>query len=81
VFGWGLDRHDQCEAAFSQCHSRLANDGHFLFGWDDVARRTPVALGTISSLARFRQYTFPALRTSRYVTDTPYRHTYAFYRK
>jgi SAM-dependent methyltransferase len=81
VFGWGLDRHDQCEAAFSQCHSRLANDGHFLFGWDDVARRTPVALETISSLARFRQYTFPALSTSRYVTDTPYRHTYAFYRK
>jgi SAM-dependent methyltransferase len=81
VFGWGLDRHDQCEAAFSQCHSRLARDGQFLFGWDDVARRTPVALETISSLTRFRPYTFPPLRTSRYVTETPYRHTYAFYRK
>jgi SAM-dependent methyltransferase len=81
VFGWGLDGHAQCEAAFSQCHSRLAHDGHFLFGWDDVPRRTPVALETLSSLTRFRPYTFPPLRTSRYVTETPYRHTYAFYRK
>jgi len=81
VFGWGLDRKEQLEAAFSQVHSRLRNDGHFLFGWDDVPRRTPVSLETISSLARFRQYTFPPLRTWRYVTDTPYRHTYAFYRK
>jgi SAM-dependent methyltransferase len=81
VFGWGLDRHDQCEAALSQCHSRLVKDGHFLFGWDDVPRRTPFALETLSSLARFRQHTFPPLGTSRYLTDTPYRHTYAFYRK
>jgi SAM-dependent methyltransferase len=81
VFGWGLDGHEQCEAAFAQCHSRLRGNGHFLFGWDDVPRRTPVALETISSLARFREYTFPVLRAARYLTDTPYRHTYAFYRK
>jgi hypothetical protein len=81
VFGWGLDRHDQCEASFSQCHSRLRNDGHFFFGWDDVPERTPVPLQTISSLARFRKYCFPPLGTTRHVTDTPYRHTYDFYRK
>jgi len=81
VFGWGLDRREQCEAAFSQCYSRLRNDGHFLFGWDDVPRRTPVPLATLSSLTRFRPYDFPPLGTSRYVTDTQYRHTYAFYRK
>ena len=81
VFGWGLDRREQCDAAFSQCHSRLTDGGHFLFGWDDVPRRTPVALDTIPSLARFRPYTFPPLSTALYVTDTPYRHTYAFYRK
>lgn len=81
VFGWGLDQFDQCDAAFAQCHSRLAEEGHFLFGWDDVPRRTPVALETLSSLKRFRPYTFPPLNTSRFVTDTPYRHTYAFYRK
>jgi SAM-dependent methyltransferase len=81
VFGWGLDGHEQCEAAFAQVHSRLRADGHFLFGWDDVPRRTPVPLDTLSSLTRFRPYTFPTLGASRYVTETPYRHTYAFYRK
>lgn len=81
VFGWGLDRLEQCEQAFAQCHSRLRDGGHFLFGWDDVPRRTPVALETVSSLGRFRRYTFPPLGTWRYVTDTPYRHTYDFYRK
>jgi SAM-dependent methyltransferase len=81
VFGWGLDGHEQCEAAFSQVHSRLKSDGHFLFGWDDVPRRTPVPLETLVSLTRFQPYRFPPLGASRYVTDTPYRHTYAFYRK
>jgi SAM-dependent methyltransferase len=81
VFGWGLDGHEQCEAAFSQCHSRLKRGGHFLFGWDDIEQRTPIELNTLASLARFQEYTFPPLGTSRYVTDTPYLHTYAFYRK
>ena len=31
--------------------------------------------------ALFRKYTFPPLGTWRYLTDTPYRHTFDFYRK
>jgi len=81
VYGWGLDRHEQLEAAFAQCHSRLRNDGHLFFGWDDIPQRAPVDLDTVSSRALFRKYTFPPLGTWRYLTDTPYRHTFDFYRK
>jgi SAM-dependent methyltransferase len=81
VFGWGLDRHAQLEAAFAQCHSRLKDNGHFFFGWDDIPQRAPVSLETVSSLSLFRRYEFPPLSTWRYVTDTPYRHTFDFYRK
>jgi len=35
----------------------------------------------VSSRALFRKYTFPPLGTWRYLTDTPYRHTFDFYRK
>jgi SAM-dependent methyltransferase len=81
VYGWGLDRHEQLEAAFAQCHSRLRDDGHLFFGWDDIPQRAPVDLDTVSSRALFRKYTFPPLGTWRYLTDTPYRHTFDFYRK
>jgi len=81
VFGWGLDRIEQCDAAFGQCHSCLTENGHFLLGWDDVPRRTPIALANVPSLARFRKYAFPAFGSWRYLTDTPFRHTYDFYQK
>jgi SAM-dependent methyltransferase len=81
VFGWGLDRAEQLEAAFSQCHACLREGGHLVFGWDDIPRRTPVSLAQISSIAKFRQFTFPPLHTWRYLTDTPYRHTFDFYQK
>jgi SAM-dependent methyltransferase len=81
VFGWGLDRATQCEAAFSQCYTCLRDGGQMVLGWDDVPRRTPVALAEIASLARFQKMTFPPLGTWRYLTDTPYRHTYDFYQK
>lgn len=81
VYGWGLDRHEQLEAAFAQCHARLRADGHLFFGWDDIPQRAPVDLDTVASRALFRKYTLPTLDTWRYLTDTPYRHTFDFYRK
>jgi len=81
VFGWGLDGASQCEAAFAQCHLCLREGGHLVFGWDDVPRRTPVPLDEIPTLARFQRFTFPPLGTWRYLTETPYRHTFDFYRK
>lgn len=81
VFGFGLDERQQCERAFELCHSRLKDGGHFLLGWDDIPARTPVRLSEIASLELFQTFSFPPLRVRRYVTDTPYRHTYDFYRK
>jgi len=81
VFGWGLDRYAQCEAAFTQCHDCLVHGGHMVVGWDDLPQRTPIPLDRLRSLARFHKQDFPPLGTWRYRTDTPFRHTYDFYRK
>jgi SAM-dependent methyltransferase len=81
VFGFGLDRKEQCERAFHHCHTRLKVDGHFLFGWTNVPVRVPVPLESIESLKLFQPFVFPPLGVSRYVTDTPYHHTYDFYRR
>jgi SAM-dependent methyltransferase len=81
VYGWGLDRLEQLEAAFSECHNGLRDDGHLFFGWDDIPQRAPVKLEAVTSRDRFRRYTFPPLGTWRFLTDTLYRHTFDFYRK
>jgi SAM-dependent methyltransferase len=81
VYGWGLDDPAICESAFAQCHACLRNGGLFLLGWDDLPGRTPVPLEELASLKLFTPWLFPALGSSRYLTNTPYRHSYAFYRK
>lgn len=81
VFGWGLDSFDDCEAAFDNCHTCLRPGGHLLLGWNDVPRRKPFPLEQIPSLSLFRKFEFPLFGTWRYLTDTPYRHTFDFYLK
>ena len=81
VYGWGLDRREQIESAFTQCHQTLRDGGHLMIGWDDIPARVPVPLEQIESLRRFQRFEFPPLQAWRYLTDTPYRHTYDFYRK
>jgi hypothetical protein len=81
VLGWGLDTLPQCETAFSQCEGCLADGGWLVLGWDDVPPRNPVPPEQITALTRFGKYVFPAFGTWRYLTDTPFRHTYDFYTK
>ena len=81
VYGWGLDHADDCDTALLQCHSCLTSHGHLLMGWNDVPGRDPAPLSAVSSLSRFSNYDFPGLGGSRYLTDTPYRHTYWFFRR
>jgi hypothetical protein len=52
-----------------------------VFGWDDLPERTPVPLEQIASLRLFAKHTFLPLATWRYVTQTPYKHTYDFYHR
>lgn len=80
VFGWGLNTIEECDAAMLQCHACLAADGYMLLGWNDVPGRDP-APGEVRSLSHFSEYPFPAFGTSRFLTDTTYRHTYYFYKK
>jgi SAM-dependent methyltransferase len=82
VYGWGLDRAEDVDAAMAQCHACLRDGGHLLFGWNDVPQRDPAPLSNVHGLARFSRYSFPAFGTWRYlITDTPDRHTYDFYQK
>jgi SAM-dependent methyltransferase len=81
VYGFGLNTLEGCEEAFEQCHSRLREDGCLLVGWNDIPTRTPVPLESVTSLARFEKLVCPELGGWRYLTDTPYRHTYDFYRR
>jgi hypothetical protein len=52
-----------------------------MLGWNDLPERTPVPLDEIASLRRFKPATFVPLGTWRYLTSTPYRHTFDFYRR
>jgi hypothetical protein len=81
VYGYGLDRAEDCERAISQCHACLAHEGHLLFGWNDVPRRDPAPLSRVRGLSRFSRYSFPAFGTWQYLTDTAARHTYYFFQK
>jgi hypothetical protein len=81
VYGFGLDEKDHCERAISLCWSRLRDGGFFVFGWNDIPARTPVSLDAIAALNLFQRLPVVTLGSWRYVTDTPYRHTYDFYCK
>jgi SAM-dependent methyltransferase len=81
VYGWGLDRAEDCDAAISECYVCLAENGHLLLGWNDLPQRDPAPLSNVRSLSRFSPYSFPAFGTWKYLTDTPHRHTYHFYQK
>ena len=79
VYGFGLDAPEHCETALAHCYSRLRPGGTLVFGWTDVPARTPVPLESISSLQRFAKAGSSPLGGWRYVTNTPYAHTYDFY--
>lgn len=81
VYGFGLDAATDIERAIEMCWSRLRENGCLVFGWDDIPARTPVPLTEIAALRRFHPLEFPDCKSSRYLTDTPYRHTYDFYIK
>jgi hypothetical protein len=80
VYGWGLDRLEDCESALNACRTCLADQGHMVFGWNDIPERDPAPLTSIAAFARFSEYALPGLG-SRYLTETDYRHTYRFLQK
>ena len=81
VYGWGLDTKAQCEAAFAQCYECLARGGQIVVGWNDIPGRRPVPFDQIESLRSLERCFFAPLGSWRFVTDTPYRHIFDFYRR
>jgi O-antigen/teichoic acid export membrane protein len=81
VFGWGLDDTTAVEQAIRGCHEILRHGGILIIGVDGVEERRPYALENSAALRAFEPYEFPPLQTSDYLTDTPYRHRFLFYRK
>ena len=80
VYGFGLDTVEECNLAIDAACTGVRDGGYFVFGWDDIPERTPVPLESIAALAKFERFA-PARLGFRYLSDTPYRHTYEFFRK
>jgi len=81
VYGWGLNKRREIEAAFTECRESLREDGILIIGWDDCESLNPCPLSTWECLRTFRPFEFPPLQTSEFVTATSHRHTYSFYRR
>jgi hypothetical protein len=79
VFGWGLDDRDTVEKAFWAFRRVMRPRALLVLGWNDLPALTPFPLHECESLRHYRRYDFPPLKTSRFRTDTPNRHTYDFY--
>jgi SAM-dependent methyltransferase len=80
VYGWGLDLAKDCETALSECHACLADNGHLIFGWNDIPRWDPAPLALVRAFSSFAEHVVPTLG-SKYLTETTYRHTYRFLQK
>jgi hypothetical protein len=81
VFGWGLDAKEDVEKGFQGSFDCLRGGGVLVVGWDDIDERRPFYIEECVSLSKFTPMHFVPLGTTRFVTDTPYRHTFDFYVK
>ena len=80
VFGWGLNKKDEIESAFSGIYDILKPGGLFLFGYNDVPDLTPIPLNKIESLKKFTPFYFKPLKGDTFKANTG-EHTYKFYKK
>lgn len=81
VYGWGLDRLEDCEQAFAKCFACLAEGGQFILGWNDLPEFRPVPLEQIQSLRQFAPLRVPFVDTATFLANPDNRHTFNFYIK
>ena len=80
VLGWGIDDHEQAEAAIRSSHAALASHGRLVLGWNDVAPRNRIRPEHIAALAAFTPA--PLSRSgARVRVPGWHRHVFDFYRK
>lgn len=81
VLGWGLNRHDDAEAAFAACHRALRPGGELVLGWNDVFPHGAVRPETIGALRRFARSAGQGIGGPSLRIGEPHRHVFEFYRK
>jgi SAM-dependent methyltransferase len=81
VYGWGLDRREDCERALRVSAALLRPGGRLVFGWNDVPAHDPVPLSTLP-FEGFTPAPLPGLSVARLRVDgSDERHTFACYRR
>lgn len=81
VFGWGLDRPGEAEAAFDACWTALRPGGFLVFGWNDRPENRPFPPYEIEALRRFEKAPFEPLGSWRYRVADDSRHTFDFLKR
>lgn len=81
VFGWGLDRREDAEAAFEACWTALHPGGLLVFGWNDRPENRPFPPYELEALRRFERATFEPLGSWRHRIEDESRHVFDFLRK
>lgn len=81
VFGWGLDRRADVEAAVRALHRLLRPGGVLMVGWNDVALRRPFAFCEVQALAGFEPDRFEGWGAPVLALGGMNRHRFEFYLK
>ena len=79
VVGWGLDEPSEIRESFEAASEGLRMGGLLVVGYNDSPDRLSVPLSMIQG--SLEAFVFEPLRTARYETTNPNRHTFAFFRK
>lgn len=82
VIGWGLDSHEDIEAAMESSWGLLKHGGVLVVSVDDIPSRNTVPLDEIKALTKFQPYAMPGLSVSRVRIDDPkFRTILSFFQK
>ncbi len=80
VFGWGVNNPADAEQAVAACAAVMRPDAWLVVGWNDVEGRRVAGLDDLLD-KRFRREIFPPVHADHFLTDTPYRHRFDFFRR
>ncbi|MCW7541576.1 hypothetical protein OOT46_27605 [Aquabacterium sp. A7-Y] len=81
VFGWGLDRRDEVEAAIEGFTLLLRAGGELVVGWNDVPRYRPFPFGELQALGALEPVPFAQTGACVWQLETDNRHRFEFWRK
>lgn len=81
VYGWGLNRPDDCERAFRACLSCLAPGGRLVVGWNETPDRNPAPFDSLEVWGEFDRLEPSPLGPSRFRVGPPDLHVFDFFVK